>query len=119
MSTADWDWSALTTGSTAIGPAVRVWILAVVTYGVGDGLTTAAVVWSTPLLREANPIVNAAVDAFGAGGLIGLKILALGTAYAFSVWGSTDGDQFMFYLPPVVLAVVGTATTLFNLHLLL
>jgi hypothetical protein len=119
MSTADGSGLALTDGSTTVGPVVRVWTLAVVTYGVGDGLTTAAVVWSTPLLREANPIVNAAIDAFGASGLVGLKILALGTAFGFSVWGSTDDDQFMFYLPPVVLALVGTATTLANLSLLL
>jgi hypothetical protein len=119
MSTVDANPTGLTDSSTTVGPVVRLWILAVATYGVGDGVTTAALVWSAPLLREANPVVNAAIDAFGASGLVGLKVLALATAFGLSVWGSTDDDQFMFYLPPVVLAVVGTATTLVNLSLLL
>jgi hypothetical protein len=119
MSTADWNPTAVRDGSVTLGPVVRIWILAVATYGVGDGLTTAALVWSAPLLREANPVVNAAIDAFGAGGLVGVKVVALAIAFGLSVWATADDDQFMFYLPPVVLVVVGTATTLFNLSLLL
>lgn len=119
MSTADANPTGLTDSSATVGPVVRIWILAVATYGVGDGLTTAALVWSAPLLREANPVVSAAIDAFGASGLVGLKVFALAIAFGLSVWATTDDDQFMFYLPPVVLAVVGTATTLVNLSLLL
>jgi hypothetical protein len=37
------------------------------------------------------------------GSLVGLKLLAIGTCFALSPWGSTDDDQFMFYLPPVTL----------------
>jgi hypothetical protein len=99
-------------------PALRLWALALATYGVGDGVTTAVLVWISPVHGEANPVVGAAIDAFGAGGLIGLKIIGIGACVALSLWGSTDDDQFLFYLPPVTLVLVGTATTLFNASLL-
>jgi hypothetical protein len=95
-----------------------VWALALATYGVGDGVTTAVLVWMSPAHGEANPVVGAAIDGFGVSGLVGLKIVAIGTCFALSLWGSTDDEQFMFYLPPVTLALVGTATTLFNASLL-
>jgi len=99
-------------------PVFRIWALALATYGVGDGITTALLVWTSPLHTEANPVVAAAIGAFGGGGLIGLKTLAIGACIAISFWGGIDDDQFVFYLPPVTLALVGAVTTLFNLSLL-
>ncbi|MEF8853816.1 MAG: hypothetical protein V5A28_15585 [Haloarculaceae archaeon] len=119
MSTADATWSPVAGVTVSTGPVLRVWALALATYGVGDGVTTAAVVWASPLHREANPVVSAAIDAFGGGGLVGLKLAAIGVCLAVSLWGSTDDDQFTCYLPPVTLALVGTVTTLLNLKLLL
>jgi hypothetical protein len=96
-----------------------VWALALATYGVGDGVTTALLIWASPLHREANPIVSAVVDAFGGSGLVGLKAVTIGICVAISLWGSIDDDRLIFYLPPVTLSIVGAVTTLVNLNLLL
>lgn len=118
MSTADATWSPVAGITVPTWPVLGIWTLALVTYGVGDGLTTAALVWTSPLHGEANPVVAAAIDAFGGSGLVGVKLLAFGICLAISLWGSTDDDRFTFYLPPVTLTLVGTALTLFNLSLL-
>ncbi len=49
------------------------------------------------------------------------ETLTLGSVglLAVSLWGSTDDDKFTFYMPPVTLVLVGTATTVFNASLLL
>jgi len=117
-STADATWPSVAEITVPTEPALRVWALALATYGVGDGVTTAMLVWASPVHGEANPIMGAAIDAFGASGLVGLKILAIGACLALSLWGSTDDDRFMFYLPPVTLVLAGTATTLLNASLL-
>jgi hypothetical protein len=118
MSTADASWSPVGEVSVPTAPVVRVWMLALATYGVGDGVTTAALVWASPLHREANPVVSAAIDSFGGSGLVGLKILAIGVCLAISYWGRTDDDRFTVLVPPVTLVLTGTATTLVNLSLL-
>lgn len=118
LSTVDASWSSVAGITAPTEPALRIWTLALATYAVGDGFTTAMLVWVSPVHSEANPVVRAAIDAFGASGLVGLKVLVIGTCFALSLWGSTDDDQFMFYLPPVTLVVVGTAMTLFNASLL-
>jgi hypothetical protein len=111
-------WPSLAGVTAPTEPALRIWALALATYGVGDGVTTAMLVWVSPVHVEANMIVRAAIGAFGAIGLVGVKVLAIGTCFALSLWGSTDDSQFMFYLPPVTLVLVGTAMTLFNASLL-
>jgi len=119
MSIADASWTPDAGSTIPTRPVLRIWALALAMYGIGDGLTTVLVVWASPLHREANPVVIAAIDAFGGGGLIGLKALAIGVCVGISLWGSMDDDPFVFYLPPITLALVGTATTLLNLGLLL
>jgi hypothetical protein len=118
LSTVDATWPSVAEITAPTEPALRIWALALATYVVGDGVTTAVLVWVSPVHGEANPVVRAAIDAFGAGGLVGLKLLAIGSCFALSLWGSTDDDRFMFYLPPVTLVLVGTAMTLFNASLL-
>lgn len=118
MATADATRSPPADVTVATGPVLRIWALALATYGVGDGLTTAMIVWGTPLYREANPVLNAAIDAFDGGGLVGMKLLAIGICLAISVSGHRNNDQFTRYLPPVTLALAGTVTTLVNLSLL-
>jgi hypothetical protein len=118
MATADVVQSPTADVTVAAGPALRIWALALSTYGVGDGVTTAMIVWGTPLYREANPILNAAIGAFGGSGLVGMKLLAIGVCLAISVSGYRNDDQFTWYLPPIALTLVGTVTTLVNLSLL-
>lgn len=99
-------------------PALRMWALVLATFGAGDGVTTAAIIWMSPTHTEANPVVRAAVGSFGAGGLVGVKLLTIGICLALSLWASTDDDQFMWYFPPITLVLVGTMTTLINIGLL-
>ena len=49
MVTADVAQSSTADITVAAGPALRIWVLALSTYGVGDGVTTAMIVWGTPL----------------------------------------------------------------------
>lgn len=118
MPTIDATWPSVAGITAPTEPVLRIWALALATYAVGDGVTTAMLVWVSPVYVEANPVVRAAIDAFGASGLVGVKVIAISTCFAFSLWGSTDGDQFMFHLPPVTLILAGTAMTLFNASLL-
>lgn len=101
------------------GPIVGAWTVALATYGVGDSLTTAMLVWASPMHREANPVAAVAIDAFGGSGLVGLKALAIGVCLAISFWGVTVDDRYIVYMPPVTLVLVGTAMTLLNVGLLL
>lgn len=98
----------------------RVWLLALAAYGVGDVVTTIALVWFSPLYVEANPVVGAAIAAFGGGGFLGLKLVVIYACVWISLrMGLLEDDPVMFYIPPVVLVVTGAATTGFNLALLL
>jgi hypothetical protein len=96
---------------------VCVWLLAVLAYGVGDGMTTVAVVTS-PIHTEANPVVAGVVGAFGTGGLLALKLVAFSACSALGLWGGLRDDPFLRYMPPAVLAAVGVTTTTVNLVLL-
>jgi len=96
------------------------WILATATYGVGDVVTTVALVRFSGRVDEANVLVRAAVDAFGLGGLVGLKLAVFLICIGVQV-AAIDGtdDPVVVYAPPAVLAVFGAFTTTFNLRLLL
>ncbi|MFB6297861.1 MAG: hypothetical protein ABEH56_05010 [Salinirussus sp.] len=95
-----------------------VWLLAVLTYGIGDIVTTVGIVWASPAYAEANPIVVWAVEAFGAVGFFGVKLLAFYAVLAASLWGGIgDEDALLFYGLPAVLALVGSFTTAVNLGL--
>lgn len=118
MATADVIRSQTPETTAVTGPALKIWVLAISTYGVGDGVTTAMIVWGTPLYREANPILSAVIGTFGSSGLVGMKLLAIGVCLAISVSGYRTDDVFTRYLPPIVLTLVGTVTTLLNLSLL-
>lgn len=97
-----------------------VWLLALAAYGVGDVVTTVALVWGSPLHVEANPVVSAAIGAFGGGGFLGLKLLALYGCIAVSVWGGVvREDPFLSYFPPATLLVFGAVATAFNVSLML
>ena len=96
-----------------------VWLWALATYGVGDVVTTIAIVWFHPMYTEANPIIREAIMAFGGGGFLGLKLLVFYVCIGVSIWGGLQGDdQLLFYGPPLVLGVVGVITTGMNLGLL-
>ncbi|WP_435102376.1 hypothetical protein [Halarchaeum sp. P4] len=96
------------------------WIFATSAYGVGDVLTTLTLTWYVPHVAEGNPLMAAAIETFGVSGLIAWKLLAFAGCLAISLRAArTWNDRFTYYLPPVVLTLVGTFFTVYNLRLLL
>lgn len=120
MGTTEGDWLTLENAPFPNESFSHAWLAAALTYGVGDVVTTIAIVYFVPLYTEANPVVRAAIQAFGGGGFLAVKLLVFYVCLGISVsWGRTDEDPLLFYGPPLVLTVVGLVTTAFNLHLLL
>lgn len=96
------------------------WLLAAVTYGVGDTVTTIAIMEYSRSVVEANAVVRAAVAAFDTGGLAALKAGVILTCLAMSVHAARDPDErLLSYGPPLLLVVVGTFATVHNARLLL
>jgi branched-subunit amino acid permease len=82
-------------------------------------VTTIALIHFSDTVNEANVLVRAAVETFGQAGLVGLKLAVLLTCLGISVSAANDEDAFSYYLPPLVLTVVGAFTTTYNVRLLL
>lgn len=94
------------------------WLVVATTYGAGDLLTTMTID-ATPGVVEANAVVAGAVAAFGAPGLVALKMGVLFASIGISLYGLVGlRDRTVYYLPPVVLASMGTFATAYNLWLL-
>lgn len=97
----------------------RLWFLAAATYGVGDIVTTVALIWFSATVREANPLVRAAAEAFGPGGLAALKLVTFLVCIGVSLQAAnTDGDRLLYYGPPLTLTLLGAFVTVHNLRLL-
>jgi hypothetical protein len=94
-----------------------VWLLAVLTYGVGDLLTTMAIL-EAPGLQEANALVVGVIGQYGQAGFVGVKLAAFLVAFGIALDGARAGDRVTYYLPPVTLVVFGVALTAYNLGLL-
>ena len=95
------------------------WIFATTTYGVGDIVTTVALVYYAPAIREANPLVEAAIASLGLTGLVGLKLAVFVVCLALSVRAMHAWrDRVLYVLPPVVLGVTGLALTVLNIRLM-
>lgn len=97
---------------------VTAWLIALATYGVGDGATTLAVV-ASPHLFEANPVLAGVIAHGGGAGLLAVKAVSIGGCLALSLYfGLRDGDPIISYGVPALLAAVGVTTSLSNLALL-
>lgn len=119
MSTARPNWLTLEGSPFSVDGFSRMWLLAAATYGAGDIVTTIAIVYFTPTLTEANPAIRFAIETFGGGGFLGLKLLVLYACIGISIWGGVlDDDPVLFYGPPAVLTVFGVVITGMNLSLL-
>jgi len=94
------------------------WIAATTTYGVGDVVSTIAFLNYVPEIEEGNPVVVAALDAFGLAGLVGLKIAVYLVMLWISVHGAREGDGLLYYFPPVLLTLVGVFLTTNNVWLM-
>jgi len=98
---------------------VRLWLVALATYGVGDVLTTLVLLEGSSQVNELNALLQSVVGAYGAAGLVAVKVTAYVVAIAVSVYGDRVDDPVLYYLPPAFLAVVGAFAAAFNLRLLL
>ncbi|WP_119818622.1 hypothetical protein [Halalkaliarchaeum desulfuricum] len=94
------------------------WIVATAAYGVGDVVTTIALVYFVPHLGEGNPIVRFAMDSLGLWGLVAAKLAAFLVMVWISHLGARDGDTLLYYFPPLLLTIVGVMVTAVNLRLL-
>ncbi|WP_458185064.1 hypothetical protein [Haladaptatus sp. NG-WS-4] len=96
------------------------WILATAVYGVGDVVTTIALLDFSPTVDEANVLLRAAVETFGHAGLVGLKLAVFFACLGIHVYGIRDSEDWVvLYAPPVVLAIMGAFFTSYNMRLLL
>ncbi len=119
MATADPDWLTFEGSRFSSTGFSRAWLLALGTYGVGDVVTTIALVYFTRSFTEANPAIRFAIETFGGGGFLGLKLLVIYCCLGISLWGGVlDDDPWLFYGPPAVLTLFGLAVTGTNLTLL-
>lgn len=92
-----------------------IWLLAAATYGVGDIVTTIAIIFFAPGLQEANPLIRAAASSMGSFGVVPLKLLVFFYFIGISVYFARNGDEWLSYAPPVVLVVTGALVTVHNL----
>ncbi|MFB6114513.1 MAG: hypothetical protein ABEJ58_10490 [Halodesulfurarchaeum sp.] len=96
------------------------WIIATTAYGVGDVLTTIALTGYVPAVTEGNPLLAGLLATWGLPGLVAAKLAAFALCFAISLSAAVVWeDRLLYYLPPVVLSVLGTFTTVFNIRLLL
>lgn len=93
----------------------QLWLVAAATYGVGDIVTTIAILFFHPGVREANPFIRIAARSFGSLGVVSLKLAVFIGFILVSVYFARNGDKWLSYAPPVVLTVTGSVVTIHNL----
>jgi len=119
MSTVRANWLMLEGSSFSVDGFSRMWLVAAATYGVGDIVTTIAIVYFMPTLTEANPAIRLAIQTFGGGGFLGLKLLVLPRLYRNQSLGRGPRRRPRAVLrPPAVLTLFGIVVTGMNLGLL-
>lgn len=99
--------------------ALRLWILALLAYGLGDGATTLFIVTHAPAVSEANALVRLSVAWVGPWGLVGLKQFVVCVVLLLSLYAADGPDDGLDPIPPALLALVGVAATASNAALLL
>jgi len=82
-------------------------------------VTTVTIVWFSDRVVEANVLISVLTDAFGQGGLIGLKLVAFVMSIFLSAYAANQGDRVLYYFPPCLLSIIGTFTRAVNIRLLL
>lgn len=94
------------------------WIVAGITYGIGDLVTTLYALLFVPGLGEGNLLVLSVLQSFGIPGFVGLKIIAFILAIRISMRGAGSNDRVAFYAPPIAVAAAGAVLTGWNLLLI-
>ena len=95
------------------------WIFATLGYGVGDVVTTLAVVGFDPSLKEGNVFVHWVFHLWGIPGFVALKLAVFAVCFVISFYALRAWDDaILYYFPPLVLTVVGGVITGYNLVLM-
>ncbi|TKX73137.1 response regulator [Halorubrum sp. GN11_10-6_MGM] len=94
------------------------WLVAALTYGLGDVLSTLYATIAVPGLIEGNPAVNALLENFGIPGFLLLKLLVFLVLISVSVQGARARERFSYYWPPVLATAIGVLLTGSNLRLI-
>lgn len=92
----------------------RFWIIAILFFGLGDLITT-GIGLSFPQIVEGGPLTSIAIEQYGLGAMIPLKLLTVVVAYV--LWHITPSPHDVGV--PLGLAAVGVLVTPWNLGLLL
>ncbi|GAB7010356.1 HalX domain-containing protein [Halorubrum trueperi] len=100
------------------GEFYALWLVAALTYGVGDVVSTLYATVAVPGLIEANPVVGGLLGDFGVSGFLLLKLLVFLVLISVSVHGARSREPFSYYWPPVAAAGLGLALTGWNLRLI-
>ena len=96
------------------------WIFATLGYGVGDIVTSLAILGYNTPVNEGNPLVRWLYTQWGATGFVGGKLLVFGICFVISLYALRAWeDRLIYYFPPLALTVVGGLITGLNLHLLI
>lgn len=99
--------------------SILLWAVAVLTFGIGDTLTTMVILGQQNFMGETNPIVAAAVSQFGLVGFLGLKVLVMGVALLAGLYAYRANDRLLSVVIPLLLAIAGCYATVSNFRLLL
>lgn len=95
------------------------WIFATLGYGVGDIVTTLALIGYSPLVQEGNIIVQWLFAQFGTPGFVAGKLAVFGISFAISLYALRAWeDRVLYYFPPLVLTLVGGFITGNNIYLM-
>lgn len=94
------------------------WLLAALTYGVGDIVSTVYAVFAVSGVDEANPVVDTLLVNFGIGGFMLFKLIVFLALISISVQGARTTDRFSYYWPPAIATSLGAGLTLWNLSLI-
>ena len=95
------------------------WLIALATYGVGDIVTTIALIYFSPTVTEGNALIATVVAAYGPLGLVGLKLLAFAGCLAVALYAARTRERLLYYATPAIVAVAGAFATAWNVRLMM
>lgn len=94
---------------------LTLWGLAVLTYGIGDFVTTIWAVLTHPGIIEANPIVAALLETYGVLGFLALKGLVFFILILVSALAVAENRRYGALWPPIVASMIGILLTGWNI----
>lgn len=94
------------------------WGGALLTYGLGDFLSTILAVYTVPGLYEGNPVIATVLAHTGILGFLAVKVVVFLGALGLSVRGANVGDRLTYYAPPLLISAFGIVLTVWNLSLI-